>query len=65
MLTVNGKSVEYKEGLTLKSLLEYCHFTYPMLVMRHNGIVVAEEDYDKVTVNDCDEIQVIHLVAGG
>jgi len=65
MLTVNGKSVEFKEGLTLQGLLEYCHYTYPMLVMKHNGRVIHEKDYEKVDVSDGDVIQVIHLVAGG
>jgi thiamine biosynthesis protein ThiS len=64
MLTVNGRQVEFKEGLSLQGLLDHCHFTYPMLVMKHNGKVI-EEDYGKVVVHDGDTIQVIHLVAGG
>lgn len=65
MITVNGRPFEGDGGLTVQELLERCSYTYPLIVVRLNGKSVPQEDFLRVTVQDGDTVECIHLVAGG
>ena len=36
-----------------------------MLVIKINGKLIKKMDYDTATINDGDEVMVMHLVSGG
>ena len=66
MIRVNDKfDVEWQEGMNVNSLLKILNFTFPMIVVSVNGMVVPKGEYGATTIEDNDEVKVIHLVAGG
>lgn len=51
--------------MTVDSVLKILKFTFPMIVVSVNGKVVPRNEYRTTTIEDNDEVKVIHLVAGG
>lgn len=58
-LDLNQPAISIEELLTLKS------FTYKMLFVKHNGVVIKKEDYPVTNVAEGDNVEVIHLMTGG
>ena len=66
MIRVNNKfDVEWREGMTVNSILEVLKFTFPMIVVSVNGKVIPRSEYGTTAIEDDDEVKVIHLIAGG
>ena len=66
MIRVNNKfDVEWREGMTVNSILEVLKFTFPMIIVSVNGRVVPRSEYGTKAIEDNDEVKVIHLIAGG
>jgi len=65
MIKVNGKDFEWEENMTVEDLLKKKRFTYPKIIVKINGEVIDKEEYGIKTIMDEDDIQVIHLLAGG
>ena len=65
MIKVNGKDFEWEEQLTVEKLLDKKGFTYPKIIVKINGEVVTREEYCTKTIMDEEDVQVIHLLAGG
>jgi len=66
MIRVNDKfDVEWREGMMVSSILEVLKFTFPMIVVSVNGKIVPRSEYGTTTIEDHDEVKVIHLIAGG
>lgn len=61
----NREEVFECDGMTVSELLRYKSFTFKMLVIKINGILVRKADYESATVRDGDEVQVLHLISGG
>lgn len=62
----NGRyEIEWEEGITVDRLLERCNFTFDMIVVNVNGQVIPRDEYKTCTIQDGDEVRVIHLIAGG
>ncbi len=65
MITVNGKKVEWNNGMTVESLLAKMNYTFPKIVVRVNGKVVDKDEWAAYPVPDGAEVQAHHLIAGG
>ena len=65
MIEVNGKQVEWEEGLTVEKLLAKMNYTFPKIVVRVNGKVVEKNDWPFHPVPDNAVVQAHHLIAGG
>jgi sulfur carrier protein len=65
-IVLNNKE-EMIEGniLTINELLQIKKYTFKMLVIKVNGILVKKNEYDKATVKDGDDVMVLHLISGG
>ncbi len=51
--------------MAVDSLLKTIKFTFPMIVVSVNGKVVPRSEFGTTTIEDNDEVKVLHLVAGG
>lgn len=51
--------------MTVESLMNKKKFTYSRIIVKVNGQHIEQEDYNKVIINDGDDVQMIHLLAGG
>ena len=65
MITVNGESLEHRDGMTVADILRIRNFIFRMLVVQVNGQIVKRADYPTTVVPDGADVQVIHLISGG
>jgi sulfur carrier protein len=66
MIRVNNQyEVEWRPGMTVQDLLDELKFTFRMIAVKVNGVVVLRPDYVTTLVPDGAEVQALHLVSGG
>jgi sulfur carrier protein len=61
----NKEETLESDQLTINELLKVKNFTFKMLVIKVNGILVKKTEYDSSLVKDGDDVMVLHLVSGG
>ena len=65
-ITLNNNPAKFtQERLTVRQLLQERNFTFKMLVIKINGVLVGKGDYDTAEVKEGDDVQVLHLISGG
>lgn len=65
MIKLNNRDFEWQEGLTVEELLKRKNYTYPRIVVSVNAVIVPEDDYSTTIIHDGDNVEAIHLMAGG
>lgn len=60
MVLNNRPYPDWHEGLTIRGVMEHMKFTWPKLVVKVNGQLVWPEDYDKVTLEEADDLKIYH-----
>lgn len=65
MIKLNNRDFPWEEGMTVESLMIQKKFTYSRIIVKINGQHIEQEDYSKTVINDSDDVQMIHLLAGG
>jgi thiamine biosynthesis protein ThiS len=66
MISVNGKfEVPWEEGMTVSDLLRELKFSYPLIIVSVDGVLVQKEEYATRQVPDHSEVKVLHMIAGG
>lgn len=65
MITVNGDTLAWREGMTVRDVLTAKRYTFRMLVVRVNGTVIPKSDFDSAVIPDDALVDVIHLISGG
>lgn len=65
MIKLNSRDFPWVEGMTVESLMNQKKFTYSRIIVKINGQHIEQEDYPKTVINDGDNVQMIHLLAGG
>jgi thiamine biosynthesis protein ThiS len=65
MITVNGKSQFWYEGMTVKDLLEDLEDSHHYAVIRVNDKHVSRPYFEKTLISDNSEVFLISLIAGG
>jgi len=51
--------------ISVKDLLIVQKFTFKMLIIKINGVLVKKDNYEKTIIKDGDKVDVIHLISGG
>jgi thiamine biosynthesis protein ThiS len=65
-IKLNNRTEEIAEDhLTVQRLLERKKFTFKMLIIRVNGIIVKKDQYNETVIHDGDDVMVLHLISGG
>ena len=66
IISLNNRSEEIKaDFMTINELLQHKNFTFKMLVIKVNGILIAKDQYDQQKIKDGDEVMILHLISGG
>jgi len=65
MIRVNGDQSPWREGMTIRDLLEERNFTFPMIAVWVNGTPHKREEFASVRIPDGAEVQAIHMISGG
>jgi len=51
--------------MNIQELLNEKKFTFKMLVIKVNGVIVRKDDYETTMISNGDKVDVIHLISGG
>lgn len=65
MIEVNGKQLDWEEGLTVTMLLDKLNYTFPKIIIRVNGRVIDQKRWAEYIIPDQSVVQAHHLIAGG
>ena len=65
MIEVNGKTIDFVEGETIKDLLKRMRYTFPLVVVKINDKVIPRTSFKDEKVIDNSKIAVIHMISGG
>ncbi len=66
VIIVNNKhKLTWKEGMTVRDVLDEMNYIYPRITVSVNNQLVAKEDYDTYLVPDNADVNVFHLAHGG
>ncbi len=65
MIEVNGRSVDWREGMTISDLLDEIRDTHPYPVVRIGDRYVSRPNFEKTTVPDGSKVFLIPMIAGG
>ena len=65
-ITLNKRLTEIDaETLSIAELLGQQKFSFKMLIVKLNGVIVKKESHSETFVRDGDHVDVIHLMSGG
>ena len=65
MLIVNTSDHPFREGMSIKALMEEKGFVFHRIIVKLNGKVVEDANYADTLLKDGDDVKAIHVFAGG
>jgi len=66
MIHVNDKfEIEWYDGMTVEKLLERLKFSFPLVIVSVDGMLVPKDGYDTRPIPDGAQVKVLHMTAGG
>jgi sulfur carrier protein len=65
MIKVNGKNVDWHEGMTVSDALDAMGFTFYLITVTIDGDHVPQDDYATRTIPDGADVKAIHIHHGG
>jgi len=64
-IRLNGDTYEISSALSVTALLAKLQIDPRRVAVEHNLIVVRKDAFDRTTVNEGDEIEIVNFVGGG
>jgi sulfur carrier protein len=64
-ITLNGKACAFEQPMNVLSLLETLKVPPGSVVVEHNREILHRNKFDRVVLNDGDELELIRFVGGG
>lgn len=64
-IKVNGKEHQLDKPININQLLEKLDINQGLFVVEHNMNIINKDDYDKVIVNDQDNVEIVGFAGGG
>ncbi|OFX60080.1 MAG: thiamine biosynthesis protein ThiS [Bacteroidetes bacterium GWA2_30_7] len=68
MLTIllnNRKESFDFESISISELLKLKNYSFKMLIIKVNDILIKKEQYETIIVKNRDKVDIIHLMSGG
>ncbi len=65
MITVNGTSLEGKDGITVEDLIKEHGFRMTFIAVELNGKIIKKDEYSSTLLKDGDKLEVVNFVGGG
>lgn len=65
MLTVNNTEYPFREGMTIKALMDEKDFVFHRIIVKLNGRLIEDSSYANTALSDGDNVEAIHIFAGG
>lgn len=54
-----------QESLTVSELMKIKSFSYKMLIVKVNDVLIPKENYSTTVIKEGDNVMIIHLMTGG
>jgi len=65
-ITLNNRPEQFNAvRLTISEILSLKNFTFKMLVVKVNGVLIKKPEYTLAEVIDGDNVQILHMISGG
>lgn len=64
-IVVNTKTMDWVEGETILQLLERMKYTFPLVVVKIDGMLIPKSEFGSQLVPDNSNVEVIHMISGG
>lgn len=64
-IQLNGAAYEVPGPLTIRALLDSLDIDARRVAVEHNLVVVKRHAYERITLNDRDQVEIVNLVGGG
>ena len=65
-IILNNSPEEFSaDTMTVRQLLDERKFSFKLLIIKINGILVKKDAYEVTFIKDGDQVDVIHLMSGG
>jgi len=65
-INLNNTKTEFdKSEMSIAEILEEKNFTFKMLVIKLNGLLIEKGNYAQTIVKEGDNLMVLHLISGG
>jgi thiamine biosynthesis protein ThiS len=64
-INLNGDRFEVASPVTISQLLAQLEIDSRRVAVEHNLVVVKRDAFDRTTVGDGDEIEIVNFVGGG
>ncbi len=65
MILLNNREFEYFENMTVRKLIDKLKYSYPVLIVRVNKVLIDEAQFETTTIKDGDIVDIIHPICGG
>jgi thiamine biosynthesis protein ThiS len=66
MIRVNDRfEIEWEEGMTVARLLERLKFSFRLIIVSIDGVLVPRDEYATRQVPEGSQVRVLHMMAGG
>ena len=65
MLIVNGKEMEWKEGMTVADVITKLDPAIPFVFARVNGKVISKDEHEGYVLEDGSQVEIVSVIAGG
>ncbi len=65
-IQLNNRQESFEiDSMNVSELLKKKNFTFKLLVVKINGLLVKKNEYDSTIIKHGDKVDVIHLISGG
>jgi len=61
----NTEQIIDQDNLSVNELLQLRIFTFKMIVVKINGVLIRKPDYESTLIHEGDQVTMLHLVSGG
>ena len=65
MLMVNNTEYPFHDGMTIRTLMDEKGFVFHRIIVKVNGKLIDEGFYAGTILSDGDNVEAIHIFAGG
>jgi sulfur carrier protein len=65
IITLNGEPYELDGPLSLADLLDRLRIDPRRVAVEHNLTIVRRQQYDQVTIDEGDQVEIVNFVGGG
>ncbi|KAA0258931.1 sulfur carrier protein ThiS [Deferribacter autotrophicus] len=62
---INGVTKEVCDNITILDLINSLNLKSDRIVVEYNKTILNKDDYDKITIKEGDNLELIHFVGGG